>query len=126
MDVYEEIGALAGGLLQRTFFVCTSEPLAPPEQILPHIPDHLRQLVVMEKRGDLLASGPFLEEGAVSMRAMFIIRAKDRFDAELIANEDPLHKLGLRRYSLEEWQLNQGRVSVQIDFSDRQGALDGV
>ena len=53
-----------------------------------------------------------------------IIRAKDLAEARQIAEEGTLHKLGLRRFTIEEWQLNQGRVSVQIDFSDQKGGLD--
>jgi hypothetical protein len=125
MDVHEEIGRLAAPLLHRTLFVCLSEPVAAPEEILPHIPDHLRHLLAMEKSGVLLASGPFLEAGQVGLRAMMIIRAKDLAEARRIAEEETLHKLGLRRFTIEEWQLNQGRISVQIDFSDQRGGLDG-
>ena len=125
MDIHEEIGQLAAPLLHRTLFVCFSEPAAAPEAILPHIPDHLRHLVAMEKSGVLLASGPFLESGQVGLRAMMIIRAKDLAEARRIAEEETLHKLGLRRFTIEEWQLNQGRISVQIDFSDQKGGLDG-
>ena len=96
MDLHEEIGGLVAPLLHRTLFVCVSEPVAAAEEILPHIPDHLRHLVAMEKSGVLLASGPFLEAGQV----------------------------GLRRFTIEELQLNQGRISVQIDFSDQKGGLD--
>jgi hypothetical protein len=125
VDLHEEIGRLAAPLLHRTLFVCLSEPVASPEEILPHIPDHLRHLVAMEKSGVLLASGPFLEAGQVGLRAMMIIRAKDLAEARRIAEEETLHKLGLRRFTIEEWQLNQGRISVQIDFSDQKGGLDG-
>jgi hypothetical protein len=55
---------------------------------------------------------------------MMIIRAKDLAEARRIAQEETLHSLGLRRFTIEEWQLNQGRVSVQIDFSDQKGELD--
>jgi uncharacterized protein YciI len=74
----------------------------------------------MEKSEVLLASGPFLEAGQVGLRAMMIIHAEDLAD-----QEEPLHKLGLRSFTIEEWQLNQGRISVQIDFSDQKGGLDG-
>jgi uncharacterized protein YciI len=124
MDLHEEIGRLAAALLHRTLFVCLSEPVAPAEEILPHIPDHLRHLIAMEKSGVLLASGPFLEAGQVGLRAMMIIRAKDLAEARRIVQEETLHKLGLRRFTIEEWQLNQGRISVQIDFSDQKGMLD--
>jgi|HubBroStandDraft_2_1064218.scaffolds.fasta_scaffold112515_2 uncharacterized protein YciI len=125
MDLHEEIGRLVAPLLHRTLFVCVSEPVAPPEEILPHIPDHLRHLVAMEKSGVLLASGPFIEGGQVGLGAMMIIRAKNIAEARQIAGEETLHKLGLRRFTIEEWQLNQGRISVQIDFSDQKGGLDG-
>lgn len=126
MDLQEEIGQLVAPLLHRTLFVCLSEPVAAPEKIFPHIPDHLRHLVAMEKRGVLLASGPFLDNGEIGLRSMMIIRAKDRAEATRIAQEETLHKLGLRRFTIEEWQLNQGRISVQIDFSDQKGGLDNA
>jgi hypothetical protein len=56
---------------------------------------------------------------------MMIIRAEDLAEARRIAQEEPLHKLGLRSFTIEEWQLNQGHISVQIDFSDQKGGLDG-
>ena len=124
MDLQQEIGQLIAPLLKRTLFVCFSTPAAPPEKILPHIPDHLRHLVAMEKSGVLLASGPFLEGDQVGLRSMMIIRAKDAAEAHRIAQEEPLHKLGLRRFTIEAWQLNQGRISVQVDFSDQKGAFD--
>jgi uncharacterized protein YciI len=126
MDIQEEIGQLVAPLLHRTLFVCVSEPAASPDQIVPHIPDHLRHLVAMEKSGVLVASGPFIEGGQVGLRSMMIIRAKDIAEARKIAQEETLHKLGLRRFTVEEWQLNQGRVSVQIDFSDQKAGLDGA
>jgi uncharacterized protein YciI len=79
----------------------------------------------MEMSGILLASGPFIEADQVGLRSMMIIRTKDLAEARRIAEEEPLHKLGLRRFTIEEWQLNQGRISVQIDFSDQRGGLDG-
>jgi uncharacterized protein YciI len=125
MDLHEEIGQLTAPLLHRVLFVCFSEPVARAEEILPHIPDHLRHLVAMEKSGVLVASGPFLEAGQIGLRSMMIIRAKDLAEARQTAEKETLHKLGLRRFTIEEWQLNQGRISVQIDFSDQKGGLNG-
>jgi hypothetical protein len=58
VDLHKEIGRLAAPLLHRTLFVCLSEPVAPPAEILPHIPDHLRHLVAMEKSEVLLLAAP--------------------------------------------------------------------
>ena len=125
MDIHEEIGQLVGTTSASYAFRLLQRASGGAEAILPHIPDHLRHLVAMEKSGVLLASGPFLESGQVGLRAMMIIRAKDLAEARRIAEEETLHKLGLRRFTIEEWQLNQGRISVQIDFSDQKGGLDG-
>jgi uncharacterized protein YciI len=46
-------------LLHRMLFVSFSEPVAEPEEIFPHIPDHLRHLAAMEKSGVLVPAGPF-------------------------------------------------------------------
>ena len=58
MDLHEEIGRLTAPLLHRVLFVCFSEPVAEPKEILPHIPDHLRHLAAMKNSGVLVASGP--------------------------------------------------------------------
>ena len=127
MDLQEEIGRLVAPLLHRKLFVCVSEPAVPRrKRSCRTSPHHLRHLVAMEKSGVLLASGPFIEGGEVGLRAMMIIRAKDADEAHRIAAEETLHKLGLRRFTIEEWQLNQGRISVQIDFSDQKAGLDKV
>lgn len=55
---------------------------------------------------------------------MTIVRARDRVEAEAIFASDPFHVRGLRTFEVREWQLNEGRVSVHIDFSDQAGGLD--
>jgi hypothetical protein len=40
-------------------------------------------------------------------------------EAEAIAKEDPLHKAGLRTFTLQKWRVNEGRITVTVDFSDQ-------
>jgi hypothetical protein len=40
-------------------------------------------------------------------------------EAEAIAKEDPLHKAGLRTFTLQKWRANEGRITVTVDFSDQ-------
>jgi len=50
---------------------------------------------------------------------LIIIRAKDAAEARRIADADPMHSSGVRRYELYAWSLNEGRISVTLDFSDQ-------
>jgi hypothetical protein len=47
------------------------------------------------------------------------LRAGSFAEAEAIANEDPLHKAGLRTFTLQKWRVNEGRITVTVDFSDQ-------
>jgi hypothetical protein len=49
---------------------------------------------------------------------MIVVRAASRDEARRIADSDPLHAAGLRTYVLKEWMVNEGRVSVKLNFSD--------
>lgn len=50
-------------MLRRRFFVSLSTASVPPEELRPHLPEHLRHMIGLEKGGVLFASGPFLLEG---------------------------------------------------------------
>ena len=124
-EVLEEIGQLVAPMLGRTLFVCLSEPAGPPDEELPLLPEHLRYLIGLEQQGVLFAAGPFMEGGHPGQRAMYIVRAESEEAARAIVSEEPFHKRGMRTFTLHEWALNEGRVSVQIDFSSQRAGLDG-
>lgn len=122
-----EATELLAGLLRRTLYVVHSRLVAgaEPKRGATHFEEHLRHLIDWEQRGILFAAGPFLEDGKVTARAMYILRAGSLHEAHSIAAEEPLHKRGIREYTVDEWVLNEGRVSLTIDFSTQRGGLDG-
>ena len=124
-EIFEEIGQLVGPMLKRRMFVALSEPAGPPEVELPLLPEHLRHLIALEQQGVLFAGGPFMEGGEPGQRAMYILRADSEGEAEAIMAEEPFHKRGMRTFTLHEWSLNQGRITLQVDFSSQRAGVDG-
>jgi uncharacterized protein len=77
---------------------------------------HLERQIALEKSGILFAAGPVM--GGELPYGMIVVRAASREDAQKIADGDPLHAARLRTYVLREWQINEGRMSVKLNFSD--------
>lgn len=124
-EIFEEIGQLTGPMLKRRLFVCLSEPAGPAEAEVPVLPEHLRYLIGLEQQGVLFAAGPFIEGGRPGQRAMYVVRADSAEAARAIVSEEPFHRRGMRTFTLHEWSLNEGRVTLNVDFSSQRGGLDG-
>ena len=48
---------------------------------------------------------------------MVVVRAASLSEAETIAKEDPMHKCGARSYRVRPWLVNEGRLTVELDFA---------
>ena len=105
--------------LGKEMYLVTTRPVRSPE-IEKRLKDHLDHQVELEKRGIMFAAGPLYPRGSDLPEAgMFVLRAKSFEEADAIAQEDPLHKAGLRTYTIQKWRLNEGRITVTVDFSDQ-------
>jgi hypothetical protein len=47
------------------------------------------------------------------------LRAHSFEEARAIADADPLHKAGLRSYTLMSWTVNEGSYAVRVNYSDQ-------
>jgi uncharacterized protein len=105
--------------LGKEMYLVVTRPVRSPE-IEKRLMDHLNHQVELEKRGIMFAAGPLYPRGSDTPEAgMFVLRANSFEEADAIAKEDPLHKAGLRTYTLQKWRLNEGRITVTVDFSDQ-------
>jgi uncharacterized protein YciI len=69
--------------------------------------EHLQYLFEIQRRGQLLGSGP-LDLDVERISGMCILHAPSREDAERIAYEEPYHQAGWRTNTVQSWQLNEG------------------
>jgi uncharacterized protein len=110
--------------LQKLYFVCLTRPARPLPELEEHLASHKAYLSTLEQDGKLLAAGPLLGEGArYDGNGLIVFRADTHEEARDLAENDPFHARGLRRYEILPWQVNEGCFEVRLLFSTGQFAL---
>ena len=81
---------------------------------------HLECQVSIEREGTLFGAGPIWDEnGEISIGGMIIVYADSFESARRIADADPLHSLGLRKYNIQKWLLNEDSMTFTVRLSDQ-------
>ena len=107
-------------MLQKDLYVIFTRAVAPREEIMKMLPQHLERQVELEKQGILFAAGPMDPEDETKPRTgMIIVRAESFEHANEIAMGDPFHAAGLREYEVWNWSMNEGSFTVTINYSDK-------
>jgi uncharacterized protein YciI len=124
-DQNSEIDALHERMLRKQLWVIMTERVATPEEMNKHLKAHLEHQISLEKQGIMYGAGPATVPGDKAPAfGLIIIRAKDADEARQIADRDPMHVAGVRTYKLYQWSMNEGRINITLDFSDRTYRLD--
>ncbi len=91
-----------------------------PEPVLKNQDDHLKFQVDLARRGITFGASPFWDDDEThwSGEGMVIVRAESLAAARTIAAEDPMHKSGARRFTVRPWLLNEGTLTLRLNFSD--------
>ena len=110
-------------MLRRSLWVVTTRPArGPGMQDL--LPAHLEYQIALERDGSLFGAGPIFEDGgSMPTGGMIILRAEDEAAARAIADADPFHAAGLRRFTLHRWLLNEGAMTVTVRYSDQTAVI---
>jgi hypothetical protein len=122
MDAKRDLSAeeLMGRMLRKQLWVVITKAVKPPEEVRKHLKAHLDYQIRIEKEGIMYGAGPANPPGDPKpVFGLIVIRAKDEAEARRIADADPMHASGVRTYELYTWSLNEGRISVTLDFSDQ-------
>lgn len=117
-DKPTNVHPLAANFLGKEMYLVVTRPVRSPD-IEKLLGEHLKHQVELEKRGIMFAAGPLYPRNSNQPEAgMFVLRAKSFEEAEAIANEDPLHKAGYRTFTLQKWRLNEGSITITVNYSD--------
>ena len=100
--------ATAKGMLAKELFVVFTEPTGDLAAVQEARAEHLKY------------QGPFANDSgdAWSGEGMIIIRASSIEEATEIAQADPMHSSGARRFRIRPWLVNEGGFNLRVTFSD--------
>ena len=118
-DAPSDVHPLTNKFLGKEMYLVVTRPVRSPE-IDKRLADHLAHQVELERRGIMFAAGPlYSRDSNLPEAGMFVLRASSFEEAEAIAKGDPLHAAGLRTFTLQKWRVNEGSITVKINYSDQ-------
>ena len=119
-DITPSVHPMTQKFLGREMYLVVTRPVRGPGIDDQRLADHLAHQIWLEKQGIMFAAGPLYARGSpVPEAGMFVLRAKSFEEAEEIAKGDPLHKAGLRTFTLQKWRINEGSYTVTVNYSDQ-------
>lgn len=111
--------ARARGALALELFVAQSTPALGPDAVKAALVDHLAYQAALERAGKLALAGPMSDETGTQMEGVGLIvyRAESLEEAHALAEGDPMHSSGARRFTLRRWMINEGSLTVAVGLS---------
>jgi hypothetical protein len=108
-------------MLQKQLYAIFTTPTAGIEQILENLEEHLAFQVSLENEGILYAAGPMWSDDEQSWDGdgLVVVRAASRDEARAIAERDPMHISGARKFTVRPWMINEGTVTIRLDSSSQ-------
>lgn len=121
----KEVEALHAKMLHKKLYIVFSEPTGKSGDPRKVFPAHIEYQLKIEREGILFAAGPFVDsKGKPQGPGMIVLRAKNMAQAKRVADNDPFHKHGYRKYRIQEWMVNEGAFTLRVKFSDGTFGLD--
>lgn len=114
-----KIAELTKGMLRLKLFVVFSQGKG--LDLKPYLAEHLQYMIELERQGKLFASGPFGD--GTKGDGMTIVRAADENEAREMALRDPLVVNGIRTFTIQQWTVMEGALTVTVNFSDRSASI---
>ncbi len=106
-------------MLQKQLYAIFTKPVSGLGPVFANIEKHLAFQVELEREGVMFAAGPMWtdDERTWEGDGLVVVRAASREAAIAIAERDPMHKSGARTFHVRPWLINEGTVTVRLDYS---------
>ncbi|MGB3408442.1 MAG: YciI family protein [Jannaschia sp.] len=110
------------GMLQKQLFAIFTSPVDGLGPIFATMEAHLAFQVGLERDGLLFAAGPLWSDDGTEWagEGMVVVRAASAQEAAAIADRDPMHRAGARTWRIRPWLVNEGSVTLRLDYSTQQ------
>ncbi|MFT6089079.1 YciI family protein [Sulfitobacter sp.] len=109
----------SSAMLQKQLYAIFTTPTDGLGAVFANLEAHLAFQVGLERDGTMYAAGPLWtdDEDHWEGEGMVVIRAASRAEAIAIAERDPMHQCGARSFTVRPWMINEGSISVRLDYS---------
>jgi uncharacterized protein len=106
-------------MLQKQLYAIFTKPVDGLGPVFANIEDHLKFQVELEREGVMFAAGPMWTDDEQSWEGdgLVVVRAESREAAIAIAERDPMHMSGARSFQVRPWLINEGTITVRLDYS---------
>lgn len=114
------------GSLALELYCATSVPEGDVDLLRATLPEHLAYQAKLEEAGSLVFAGPLSDETGELMEGMgmMVYRASSFEAAKALAENDPMHASGARRYTLRRWMINEGGFALTVRLSGQAVKLE--
>lgn len=115
----QDVRTASKGMLQKQLFAIFTTPTNGLGPVFAQMEEHLQFQISLEEQGVMFAAGPLWTDDERSWQGegMVIVRAASVEAARAIAEQDPMHRSGARSFRVRPWMVNEGSMTVRINFS---------
>ena len=117
----DDVRKASSAMLQKQLYAIFTTPTGGIERILEGLAEHLAFQMQLEGEGVMYAAGPMWsdDERHWDGDGMVVVRAGSRDEAVAIAERDPMHRSGARKFTVRPWMINEGTMTVKLDMSSQ-------
>lgn len=115
----------SGAMLQKQLYAIFTEPTNGLGPVFANIEEHLAFQVSLETDGIMFAAGPIWTDDEEHWEGdgLVVVRAANRAEAIKIAERDPMHISGARKFHVRPWLINEGTMTVRLDHSTQKFSI---
>jgi uncharacterized protein YciI len=86
------------------------------QDVMIHAGAHIKWMLENIPKGLFIAAGPFINEQGAFDDGLCIMKAESKAALEEILKTDPFYTMGIRNFTIREWDYHVDELGYRIDF----------